>query len=141
MRDNDIRIVRTHKFKRTTNSNHNHNNIAPNLLDGDFQATGPNQKWAGDISYLPTVEGWLYLAVTRAALAWLVWVRCGGVDDQYLLAIVGPGSAKYQASGQRAGVLALRARQSQNCGYRSVLASQGSPLHFKRRAGEILNTP
>ena len=49
MRENDIRIVRTHKFKRTTNSNHNHN-IAPNLLDGDFQATGPNQKWAGDIS-------------------------------------------------------------------------------------------
>ena len=45
MRENDIRIVRTHKFKRTTNSNHNHN-IAPNLLDGDFQATGPNQKWA-----------------------------------------------------------------------------------------------
>ncbi len=62
MRENDIRIVRTHKFKRTTNSNHNHN-IAPNLLDGDFQATGPNQKWAGDISYLWTAEGWLYLAV------------------------------------------------------------------------------
>jgi transposase InsO family protein len=62
MRENDIRIVRTHKFKRTTNSNHSHN-IAPNLLDGDFQATGPNQKWAGDISYLWTAEGWLYLAV------------------------------------------------------------------------------
>ena len=62
MRENDIRIVRTHKFKRTTNSNHNHN-IAPNLLDGDFQATGPNQKWAGDISYLWTAAGWLYLAV------------------------------------------------------------------------------
>jgi len=32
-------------------------------LDGDFQATAPNQKWAGDISYLWTAEGWLYLAV------------------------------------------------------------------------------
>ena len=62
MRENDISIVRTHKFKRTTNSNHNHN-FAPSLLDGDFQATGPNQKWAGDISYLWTAEGWLYLAV------------------------------------------------------------------------------
>jgi transposase InsO family protein len=49
IRDNDIRVVTMHKFKRTTNSNHKHN-IAPNLLDGDFQATGPNQKWAGDIS-------------------------------------------------------------------------------------------
>ena len=76
MRENDIRIVRTHKFKRTTNSNHNHN-IAPNLLDGDFQATGPNQKWAGDISYLWTAEGWLYLAViidlySRRVIGWAV---------------------------------------------------------------------
>ena len=76
MRDNDICIVRTHKFKRTTNSNHNHN-IAPNLLDGDFQATGPNQKWAGDISYLWTAEGWLYLAViidlySRRVIGWAV---------------------------------------------------------------------
>ena len=45
MRDNDICVVRTHKFKRTTNSNHTYN-TAPNLMDGDFQATGPNQKWA-----------------------------------------------------------------------------------------------
>ncbi len=76
MRENDIGIVRTHKFKRTTNSNHNHN-IAPNLLDGDFQATGPNQKWAGDISYLWTAEGWLYLAViidlySRRVIGWAV---------------------------------------------------------------------
>ena len=76
MRDNDICVVRTHKFKRTTNSNHNHN-IAPNLLDGDFQATGPNQKWAADISYLWTAEGWLYLAViidlfSRRVIGWAV---------------------------------------------------------------------
>ncbi len=42
-------------------------NIAPNLLDQDFSAHGPNhrpnQKWAGDISYIWTSEGWLYLAV------------------------------------------------------------------------------
>jgi transposase InsO family protein len=57
MRDNDIRIVRTHKFKRTTDSKHNHN-IAPNLLDRDFQATGPNQKWAGDITYSAPRPGW-----------------------------------------------------------------------------------
>ncbi|CAA0102905.1 Uncharacterised protein [BD1-7 clade bacterium] len=50
------------KFKVTTNSNHELP-IAPNLQDSDFNADGPNQKWAGDIIYLHTSEGWLYLAV------------------------------------------------------------------------------
>lgn len=76
MQDNDIHVVRTRKFKHTTDSNHNYN-IAPNLLDGDFKATGPNQKWAGDISYLWTLEGWLYLAVvidlfSRRVVGWAV---------------------------------------------------------------------
>jgi len=46
----------------TTDSNQTFN-IAPNLLDQDVSADGPNQKWAGDISYIWTNEGWLYLAV------------------------------------------------------------------------------
>ena len=62
MRDNDIKIIRTQKYKGTTDSNHTFN-IVPNLLDQDFSATGPNQKWAGDISYIWTSEGWLYSAV------------------------------------------------------------------------------
>ena len=62
MRENDIKIVRTQKYKATTDSNHTFN-IMPNLLDQDFSADGPNQKWAGDISYIWTSEGWLYLAI------------------------------------------------------------------------------
>ena len=62
MRENDIKIVRTQKYKAMTDSNHTFN-IMPNLLDQDFSATGPNQNWAGDISYIWTSEGWLYLAV------------------------------------------------------------------------------
>ncbi|MGS0118410.1 IS3 family transposase, partial [Escherichia coli] len=37
--------------------------VSENLLEQDFYASGPNQKWAGDITYLRTDEGWLYLAV------------------------------------------------------------------------------
>jgi transposase InsO family protein len=55
MRENDIEIIRTQKYKATTDSNHTFN-IAPNLLDQDFSADGPNQKWAGDISYIWTSE-------------------------------------------------------------------------------------
>ena len=76
MRQNDIRVVRTRKFKATTDSNHQFN-IAHNLLDRDFSASAPNQKWAGDISYIWTREGWLYLAVildlySRRVIGWAV---------------------------------------------------------------------
>ena len=76
MRQNGIKIIRTQKYKVTTDSNHAFN-IAPNLLDQDFSADGPNQKWAGDISYIWTNEGWLYLAVildlySRRVIGWAV---------------------------------------------------------------------
>ncbi|HGF4490705.1 TPA: IS3-like element IS3 family transposase, partial [Escherichia coli] len=49
--------------------------VSENLLEQDFYASGPNQKWAGDITYLHTDEGWLYLAVvidlwSRAVIGW-----------------------------------------------------------------------
>lgn len=49
--------------------------VSENLLKQDFSASGPNQKWAGDIMYLGTDEGWLYLAVvidlwSRAVIGW-----------------------------------------------------------------------
>jgi putative transposase len=62
MRINGIVPVRTHRHKVTTDSNHKLG-YAENLLDRDFSAEAPNQKWAGDISYIWTAEGWLYLAV------------------------------------------------------------------------------
>jgi transposase InsO family protein len=55
MRQCGTSVIRTRKHKF---------NIAPNLLDRNFTANEPNQKWAIDISYIGTREGWLYLAVT-----------------------------------------------------------------------------
>jgi putative transposase len=62
MRENGMKARQKRRFKRTTDSLHAFP-IAPNLLDQDFAATGPNQKWGADISYVWTREGWLYLAV------------------------------------------------------------------------------
>ena len=50
------------RFKRTTDSNHKLP-IAPNLLNRRFEVEKPNAVWCGDISYLWTSQGWLYLAV------------------------------------------------------------------------------
>jgi len=47
---------------KTTNSNHGFS-IAPNRLNQYFYATKPNQIYVGNITYIPTKEGWLYLAV------------------------------------------------------------------------------
>jgi len=76
MRLNGIKPVRTRRHKVTTDSNHRLG-VAANWLDGDFVAAAPNQKWAGDITYIWTQEGWLYLAVildlhSRRVVGWAV---------------------------------------------------------------------
>lgn len=50
------------KFVVTTDSRHNQP-VAANVLDRDFKADAPDQKWTADITYIPTRQGWLYLAV------------------------------------------------------------------------------
>lgn len=69
-----LRAKAARKFRATTNSRHSLP-IAPNLLAQDFSASAPNQKWVGDITYLWTDEGWLYLAVvidlySRGVVGW-----------------------------------------------------------------------
>jgi transposase InsO family protein len=76
MSENEIEVKRNKKFKATTDSNRSLN-VAPNLLNRDFHAVAPNQKWAGDISYIWTQESWLYLAVildlhSRRVIGWAV---------------------------------------------------------------------
>jgi transposase InsO family protein len=62
MRYNGIRGRHKRRAPRTTDSNHSHS-IAPNLLDRQFTTDTPNQVWLADITYVPTAEGWLYVAV------------------------------------------------------------------------------
>ncbi len=76
MKVNGIRPVRTRKHKVTTDSHHRLG-VAANWLDGDFAADAPNRKWAGDITYIWTSEGWLYLAIildlhSRRVVGWAV---------------------------------------------------------------------
>lgn len=62
MREQGIRSCMSRKFRvQTTDSNHDMP-TAPNLLQQDFKATKPNQKWVADITYIPCRQGKLYLA-------------------------------------------------------------------------------
>lgn len=61
MRLRGLKAKQAKGYKITTKRNKAHR-VAPNLLKGDFRADRPNQKWLADISYIRTLEGWLYLA-------------------------------------------------------------------------------
>jgi len=62
MRENGVVAKTKRKFKITTDSKHNLP-IAENLLDQKFTADAPNKTWTGDITYIWTRQGWMYLAV------------------------------------------------------------------------------
>jgi len=64
MKAHGIQAKTRKRFIRTTDSNHKLP-VAENLLARDFDPSGPNERWAADITYIPTREGWLYLAVVE----------------------------------------------------------------------------
>src|ERR687898_979463 len=79
MRDNAIRARSKRKYKATTDSNHGLP-VSDNLLNRDFQPERPDLVWTGDITYIATQEGWLYLAVvidlfSRQVVGWAMGKR------------------------------------------------------------------
>lgn len=63
MRDEELWAKQSRKFKVTTTDSAHPYPVAPNRLDQNFSASRPDEKWLTDITYIPTAEGWLYLAV------------------------------------------------------------------------------
>jgi putative transposase len=64
MRQEGIRAKSAKKFRHTTDSNHSLP-VAGNVLDRQFEAQNPNERWVADLTYVPTREGWLYLAAVE----------------------------------------------------------------------------
>jgi putative transposase len=82
MRLRHLRARQVRRFKVTTKRDKRHP-VAPNLLQRDFVADQPNQKWLSDITYIPTQEGWLYLAAvldlySRRLVGWAMSERIDG---------------------------------------------------------------
>ena len=135
------RIMRLHgwrakaakKFKATTNSNHKLP-VAPNLLQQNFSASKPNEKWVSDITYVWTEEGWLYLAVimdlySRMVVGWSMSERMTSklVIDALQMAI-------WRRKMPR-GVIIHSDRGSQYCShdYQQLLADNGFICSMSKR--------
>jgi len=97
MRLYHVRAKQTRRFKVTTKRNKAHP-VAPNVLQRNFTADQPNQKWLADITYIPTLEGWLYLA---------------SILDLYSRRIVGWGMSDRMTSDLTVSALAMALCQRQ----------------------------
>jgi putative transposase len=86
MRDNGLSGKTPRRFRRTTDSRHGHR-IAPNLVARDFTAEAPNRVWVGDMTYVPTLDGWLYLAILLDLFSRRVvgWAMSDSIDTELAL--------------------------------------------------------
>jgi len=93
MSEQDLQVKTRRKFKATTDSNHGQA-VAPNVLERDFDVEQPDTAYVGDITYIWTAEGWLYLAVvidlfSRAVVGWSMsrWLKAELVINALQMAL------------------------------------------------------
>jgi transposase InsO family protein len=125
----------------TTDSKHAHP-VAPNVLERDFKATAPNQKWLADLTYIPTDEGWLYLALVLDLFSRKLvgWAMNETMPQELTLA------ALWVALGWRdpaPGLLHHSDRGSQYAAgdYRKVLKARGITVSMSRKGDCWDNAP
>jgi putative transposase len=133
MRKAGIGVTPPRRFIVTTDSNHDQP-IAPNLLVQDFEATAPNTKWVTDITYIPTGEGWLYLAAildlySRKVVGWSMGATMETILVQKALDMALQGRCP------SAGLIHHSDRGSQYAShdYREVLQRNGVTASMSRR--------
>lgn len=124
MREAGIAAKTKRKFRQTTDSNHTLP-VAENLLDREFDPDEPNASWVADVTYIPTREGWLYLAV---------------VEDLFSRMVVGWSMEATMTSrlvvDALAMALARRFKGSSDLIAHSDRGSQYASEHYQRRLSE-----
>ena len=133
LRENSLNHRTKKKFKVTTDSSHNHM-VSPNILNRDFTANAPNEKWVSDITYIWTSEGWLYLCViidlySRKVVGWATSSRI----DTNLLLMAFWRAVQVRKPGKD--LIFHSDRGSQYCSkkFRNVLRSQGFRQSMSRK--------
>jgi putative transposase len=141
MRRHGIAAKTRRKFRCTTDSNHDRP-VAENLVDRQFEPEAANEVWAADITYIPTGEGWLYLAAvedlhSRRIVGWSMGAR---IDSRLVVDALEMAVARRLPG---AGLVAHSDRGSQYASehYQRMLAGHEIVCSMSRRANCWDNAP
>jgi transposase InsO family protein len=125
MHDDGIRAKTARKFKVTTDSRHTRP-VADNVLDRQFNPSKPNEVWLGDITYIWTREGWLYLAAVEDLFSRMVvgWAMAEHMESRLVVDALAMAIARRLP---KEGLLAHSDRGSQYASehYQAVLLEHG----------------
>lgn len=141
MRREGLRGRTPRRFVRTTDSRHGLP-VAPNVLGQKFVASAPNRVWLADITYVPTGEGWLYVAIvmdlfSRKFVGWAMGAR---IDGTLVLSALRLALGRRRPDSQ---LLHHSDRGVQYCAqaHRNLLAAAGIAVSMSRRANCYDNAP
>lgn len=141
MRRHGIAAKTKRKFRCTTDSNHDRP-VAENVVDRQFEPEAPNQVWTADITYVPTREGWLYLAAvedlySRQVVGWSMGER---IDSRLVVDALEMAVSRRRPA---AGLVAHSDRGSQYASehYQRRLAGHGITCSMSRRGNCWDNAP
>ena len=142
MKANDLRALSHKRVRVSTTDSHHSFPIADNVLDRNFEALAPNEKWCSDITYIPTDEGFLYLAIvldlfTKKVVGWAMrdHMRTELPLSALMMAV--------QKQKPRAGFIHHSDRGSQYASnaYRQALAVAGATSSMSRKGNCWDNAP
>jgi transposase InsO family protein len=141
MREHGVAAKTKRKFRCTTDSNHGRP-VAENIVDRQFEPSAPDRLWAADITFIPTGEGWLYLAAvedlySRKIVGWSMGSR---IDSRLVVDALAMAVSR-RLPGE--GLVAHSDRGSQYASehYQGLLAGHGIVCSMSRRANCWDNAP
>ncbi|MEN3033131.1 IS3 family transposase [Chromobacterium amazonense] len=136
-----IRARHKRRYKATTNSKHALP-VAPNLLNRQFDVAAPDQVWTTDITYIPTREGWLYLAVVMDLYSRVIvgWAMDGRMTRELVMDALRMARFRRKPA---PGLLHHSDRGSQYCShdYQALLAEYGMRASMSRKGNCWDNAP
>jgi putative transposase len=141
MREAGIAAKTTKKFRHTTDSDHGLP-VADNVLDRQFAPEAPNEAWVSDITYIPTREGWLYLAAvedlySRAVVGWAMDAR---MTSRLAVDALGMAVTR-RVPGSELVAHSDRGSQYASAHYRRLLSEHDITCSMSRRANCWDNAP